>query len=179
MNREQLQNKLHNMQRDSSYRLFTYDTEAGVKTLPALKDLSTYLILTDSEWFARNTDQQLSSRQQEQNKVLFSETSQKLFLPQADKTALYISPNHPSSSPCTFAYILLHGSKVSAGFVSEKSSDKYYTIQLPISENNCFYLMDYVMTVLARIFPEDVDKLRTFFNLGSTYSAGDESIFEE
>lgn len=179
MNQETLQEKLHKMQRSKSYRLFAFDNEIGVKTMPELNGLSSYLILTGSEWFAKNGDQQMSSTDQEQNKVLFAETKDKLFLPKADKTALYVSPNHPAMTCNVFAYILICQNSIYGGFLGGKTSGKYYTIQLPLEENRCYCLLDLVMTEVARAFPDDVEKLRAFFKLDSNYDAGDETIFEE
>lgn len=178
MNREILQEKLHKMQKDRSYRLFTLEGEDGVKSMPALNGLSTYLILTGTEWFAKNGDQQMTSSQQNQKKVLFAETKEKLFLPTADETALYISPCSPASSCSRFAYLLIYENTVSAGFVGTETVEKYYTIQLSNADNNIFCLLDLVITAVSVVFPDDVDKLRTLFNLGSNYNAGDESIFE-
>ena len=179
MNQETLQEKLHNMQKDRTYRLLTFDNEGGVKSMPELKGLSSYLILTGSEWFAKNGDQQMSSGEQSQSKVLFAQTNEKLFLPKADKTALYISPNHPAMSCCVFAYILICNSMIYAGFLGGVTTGKYYTIQLPLEENRCYCLLDLVMTAVSRAFPDDVKKLRAFFNLGSNYDAGHETVFEE
>lgn len=179
MNQETLQEKLHKMQKDRTYRLLTFDNEGGVKSMPELKGLSSYLILTGSEWFAKNGDQQMSSGEQSQSKVLFAQTNEKLFLPKADKTALYISTNHPAMSCCVFAYILICNSMIYAGFLGGVTTGKYYTIQLPLEENRCYCLLDLVMTEVARAFPDDVKKLRVFFNLGSNYDAGHETVFEE
>lgn len=179
MTRETLQEKLHQMQKNHTYRLFTFENESWVKTMPELKGLLSYLILTGSEWFARNGDQQLSSSEQRQNKVLFAETTDNLFLPKADKTALYISPNHPAMSCCVFAYILICNSMIYAGFLGGKTTGRYYTIQVPIMENRCYCILDLVMTAVGRAFPEDTEKLRNFFKLNSSYDAGDETVFEE
>ena len=179
MDRETLQEKLHKMQKDLTYRLFTFGNEDGVKSMPELKGLSSYLILTGSEWFAKNGDQQMSSSGQAQNKVLFAETKDKLFLPKADKAALYVSPNHPAMSCCVFAYILICNSMIYAGFLGGKTTGKYYTIRLPLEENRCYCLLDLVMTAVARTFPDDVEKLCAFFKLDGKYDAGDETIFEE
>lgn len=179
MNQETLQEKLHNMQKDRTYRLFTVGNEDGVKSMPELKGLSSYLILTGSEWFAKNGDQQMSSGEQRQNKILFAETHEKLFLPKADKAALYVSSNHPAMSCCVFAYILICNSMIYAGFLGGKTTGKYYTIRLPLEENRCYCLLDLVMTAVARTFPDDVEKLCAFFKLDGKYDAGDETIFEE
>ena len=179
MTRETLQEKLNIMQKNRSYRMFTFDSKDGVMVIPEPKGLSSYLILTGSEWFAKNGDQQMSSTDQEQNKVLFAETKDKLFLPKADKTALYVSHNHPAMSCCVFAYILICNSMIYAGFLGGVTTGKYYTIQLPLDENRCYCLLDLVMTEVARAFPDDVEKLRAFFKLDGKYDAGDETIFEE
>ena len=179
MNKEQLQEKLHKMQKSKTYRLLTYDKDSGVKTMPDLRDLSSYLILTGYEWFAKNGNQQISSVEQNQNKVLFAETQEKLFLPKADKTALYVSPKYPAMSCCVFAYILICQNSVYAGFLGGKTSGKYYTIQLPLEENRCYCLLDLVMVEVTRAFPDDVEKLRAFFKLDSKYDGGFETIFEE
>ena len=179
MTTENLQEKLHQMQKNRTYRLFTFDNEDGVKVMPELKGLSSYLILTGSEWFAKNGDQQMSSTEQELNKVLFAETKDKLFLPKADKAALYISPDHPAMCCSVFAYILICDRVIYAGFLGGKTTGKYYTIQVPLLENRCYCLLDLVMTAVARTFPDDVEKLRVFFKLDGKYDAGDETIFEE
>lgn len=179
MDRETLQEKLHQMQKERRYRLVTFDNEIGVKTMPELKGLSSYLVLTGSEWFARNGDQQMSSTDREQNKVLFAETQDKLFLPKADKAALYVSSDYPAMSCCVFAYIMICNSVIYAGFLGGKTTGKYYTIQVPLLENRCYCLLDLVMTAVARTFPDDVEKLRAFFKLDGKYDAGDETIFEE
>ena len=121
----------------------------------------------------------MHSSQQKQRKVLFAETHEKLFLPTAEGTAVYISPNHPEKSCCTFAYCMICEKTVSAGFCCETTTGKYYTVQLPNSENNCICMLDMVMTIAAKVFPDDVDNLRTFFVLGDKYDAGDETVFEE
>lgn len=179
MTKELLQEKLHKMQKDPSYRLFSIETESGLRSMPELKNLSVYLIITETEWFAKNGDQLMSSNQQSQNKVLFAETHDELFLPTADKTALYVSPAYPAMTSCTFSYFLFYGSTISAGIVSSKTSGRYYTIQLPLVENRCYCILDLLMTIVAQTFPDDVDNLRTFFNLRSKYNAGEEDIFEE
>ena len=179
MDRETLQEKLHKMQKDRTYRLVTFENETGVKSMPDLKGLSSYLILTGSEWFAKNGDRQMSSSEQTQNKVLFAETHEKLFLPKADKTALYVSPNHPAMACNVFAYILICNSMIYSGFLGGKTTGKYYTMQMHLEENRCYSLLDLVMTEVARAFPDDVEKLRAFFKLDSNYDAGDETIFEE
>ena len=179
MNRELLQEKLHKMQKDPYYRMFSIEGKIGVRSIPELKDLSAYLIMTETEWFAKNGDQLMSSNQDSQNRVLFAETRKKLFLPNADKSALYISPNHPAESRGSFAYFMIHGHTVSAGFWSDMTTGTYYTVQLPSTENNCFCLLDLVITAVANIFPDDIDDLRMLFNLSSNYSAGYEDVFEE
>lgn len=179
MTTETLQEKLHQMQKDRKYRLVTFDNETGVKTMPELKGLSSYLILTGSEWFARNGDRQMSFADQGQNKVLFAETQDKLFLPKAVKAALYVSPDHPAMCCSVFAYILICDRVICAGFLGGKTTGKYYTIQLPLEDNRCYCLLDLVMTAVARTFPDDVGKLRAFFKLDGKYDSGDETIFEE
>lgn len=68
---------------------------------------------------------------------------------------------------------------VFAGFLGGNTSGKYYTIQLPNTENGCLCMVDLVMSAVASTFPDDIEKLRTFFKLGSNYDAGDETVFEE
>jgi hypothetical protein len=40
-------------------------------------------------------------------------------------------------------------------------------------------MIDSIMPVFAKSFPDDLDRLRTLFMLGSKYNAGDEDIWEE
>lgn len=178
MNREQLQNRLHKMQTCKSYRLFIFEDEK-VKTMPEKKELSSYLIMTDTEWFAKNGDQHMNSSKQSQNKILFAETHEELFVPTSDKTAHYVSPDHPAEPCCVFAYVLISEKVISAGFLGGKTTGKYFTIRIPTMENRCYSMLDLIMTIIARSFPDDVNKLRSFFNLSSKYNAGDETIFEE
>lgn len=178
MNKDLLQEKLYKMQQHKSYRLLTYEN-GHVKSMPELKKLSAYLIMTDSEWLAKNGDQAVSSNQQPQNKVIFAETDNKLFLPTADKTALYVSPNHTAPSSSVFAYFLIGENDLSVGFLGATTTGKYYTLQLPCDENKCLCIIDSIMPVFAKFFPDDLDKLRTLFRLGSKYNAGNEDIWEE
>lgn len=179
MTRELLQEKLHKMQKNHAYRFFTFEKDKGVSSMPELSGLSSYLILTGAEWFAKNGDQQLTSDQRIQDRILFAETREKLFLPKEDKTALYASPNYPAMSCLAFAYVLICDKMIFAGFLGGNTSGKYYTIQLPNTENGCLCMMDLVMSAVANTFPDDLEKLRAFFKLGSYYDAGDETIFEE
>lgn len=178
MTKELLQEKLYKMQQHKSYRLLTYEN-GHIKSMPELQKLSAYLIMTNSEWLAKNGDQVLSSNQHPQNKVLFAETENKLFLPTGDKTALYVSPNHPAPSSSVFAYFLIGENDLSVGFLGATTTGKHYTLHLPYDENKCFCMIDSIMAVFAKFFPDDLDTLRTLFLLGSKYNAGYEDIWEE
>ena len=147
--------------------------------MPELQNLSAYLIMTGREWFARNGDQVVSSNQNPQNKVLFAETDNKLFLPTGDKTALYVSPNHPTPSSSVFAYFLIGENDFSVGFLGTNTTRKHYTLHLPYDENKCLCMIDSILPVFAKFFPDDLDKLRTLFLLDRKYNAGYEDIWEE
>ena len=179
MNREQLQTKLNEMKKSLKYRVIVYDTDKGVISVPEFEHPSVYLVLTNSEWFARNGNQTMHSHGDPQSKVLFCQTIRRLFLPIKESTAVYVSPDHPATSNCTFAYVMVYQDCVSAGFVGGKSNGEFKRIRTPFNENTCYCMLDSVMTILARVFPDDVEKLQAFFNLGKTYADGDETVFEE